>query len=267
MKRHKFGIHWITAAIVALLVLCGGALAHAALQAAGPVSPAHGFPEFYRDLTGRSLSLCLDQNGFCVLPAEFDPAKTPAAPAITTTATSISAANFPVTSEYWQAASNIDVGPTGAVKFVLTLSLEAGFAAPGPVRPVAANGQQLTNLFIKLKAMKGLTPGTYTVLHPFGQFTFTADAAGNVPALTLTDGGGVGAFTALLPATTTLIGPYLVWDAGIPIIDPVTGSMYIGDPRVDHAVVGGKNNFVKITGPNIGGAGANALRLLGQEVS
>src|SRR5512147_1180027 len=139
MSKKNFSIYWVSCAAMVFLLLFAGNAAHAALQAVGPVSPAHGFPEYYTDTTGRSLSLCLDQNGFCVLPAEFDPAKTPAAPPITTTATSINATNFPVTSEYWQAASVQNIGPTGAVKFVLTLSLEASFAAPGPVRPVPAN--------------------------------------------------------------------------------------------------------------------------------
>jgi hypothetical protein len=152
------------------------------------------------------------------------------------------------------------------------MSLEAGFAAPGPVRPVPANGQQITTLIIKMSAIRGkglptdLLPGAYTVIHPFGTINFTADATGSVPAFTVVDGGGVGAFGALLPATNTLIGPFLVWDAGIPITDPVTGNMYIGDPRVDHAVIGGKNNFVKITGPGVN-VTSNLFRVAGKLIA
>jgi hypothetical protein len=115
--------------------------------------------------------------------------------------------------------------------------------------------------------MKGLTPGAYTVTHPFGALTFTADAAGNVPAQTIADGGGVGAFGALLPATNTRIGPFLVWDAGIPIPDPVTGNMYIGDPRIDHAVIGGpRGNLVKVTGPGVN-VSSNLFRVMGKMIA
>ena len=58
--------------IVAVLVMLGkGGAANADLLALGSVNPATGYPFWYQDNNGLALSLCLDQNGFCLLPAVF----------------------------------------------------------------------------------------------------------------------------------------------------------------------------------------------------
>src|SRR5512134_2819668 len=242
-------MRWMRVLTVALMIiLFAGTAAHAAFQAAGPVSPAHGFPAWYQDTSGLSLALCLDQNGLCVLPA-LGP--------IATLATNISSANFPAVSYYWVASATMSVGPALRDNADLRLSLEAGFVGNVPV-----NGNQLTNLRVELVKMNNLTPNSvYTVTHPFGQFTFSTDDRGR----TIADVGGQAHlvaegcqaapcdFTALLPASLTNLGPFLRWDTGFPVAS-LDGKQYIGDPRVPHTVTGGTGgNIYRIDGPDIGG--------------
>ena len=250
--------HWMRVLTVAfMIIIFTGTAAHAALQAAGPVSPAHGFPAWYQDTSGHSLALCLDQNGLCVLPA-IGP--------ITTLATSISSANFPAVSYFWVATATMNVGPTLRDQAVLRLSLEAGFA--GPLGNVPVNGNQVTNLRVELGKMNNLTANSvYTVTHPFGQFTFSTDDRGR----TIADVGGQAHmaaegcqlapcdFTALIPAALTNLGPFLTWDTGFPVASP-DGRQYIGDPRVPHTVTGGiGGNIYRIDGPDIGGTGIHTI--------
>jgi hypothetical protein len=239
-----------------MIILFAGTAAHAALQAAGPVSPAHGFPAWYQDTNGFSLALCLDQNGLCVLPA-MGP--------ITTLAASISVTNFPAVSYFWVANATMDVAGRRDTA-ALRLSLEAGFAGPLGIFP--ANGSQVTVLRVELAKMNNLTPSSvYTVTHPFGQFTFSTDDRGR----TIADVGGQAHqvaegcqvapcdFTALIPASLTNMGPFLRWDTGFPVASP-DGKKYIGDPRVPHTVTGGAGgNIYRIDGPNIGGAGIHTI--------
>lgn len=254
MRQPSSRIRWMTVAAVALLLFTGTA-AHAALKAAGPIN-AVGFPAYYQDLTGFSLVPCLDQNAFCILPPPFDGAT----PITAGPATGITALNFPSEWFYWFAEATIPaVGPTGGDSAILRMVLEGAFATG-----TAANGQQMAFLRVNLKAMRGLTPGTYTVTYPFGSFTFTADAAGdakggvgNQAFRSQDGGGGAGDFTTLLPATATGIGPFLKCATG-----PVSsaGNVYIGSPAGSCAVTGATNNFFRITGPNIGGQGINTAQ-------
>jgi hypothetical protein len=55
-----------SAAVAAVALLCGG-LAEASLTSRGGVTQNHGFPDSYTDSAGRSLGLCLDRGGNCLL--------------------------------------------------------------------------------------------------------------------------------------------------------------------------------------------------------
>jgi hypothetical protein len=255
MNNGRMTVRFLAAIVAVLCTLWAGAVAHAALKAAGPVN-AVGFPAYYTDTTGFALAPCLDQNGFCILPPPLD---TPAAPI--TPGLPINATNFPLELFYWFAESTIPiVGPAGADQAILRLVLEGSFA-----NGTVTNGQQMAFLRVNLKAMRGLTPGTYTVTHPFGTFTFTADAAGDAKggvgnqAFRAQDGGlAAGDFTSLLPAATTGIGPFLRCASG-PVTAP-DGNVYIGNPAIPCAATGAANNFFRITGPNIGGQGINTTQ-------
>jgi len=88
-------------------------------------------------------------------------------------------------------------------------------------------------------------PGTYTITHPYGTQAFNVATVG--------PGADINATTDLLPPflATTPIGPYLFWDSGLPLTDPVTGGFYIGDATAPHKVLGSPtgNNFFRIEGP------------------
>ena len=121
-----------------------------------------------------------------------------------------------------------------------------------------------------LQRMAGLTPGVYTVTHPYGSFTFTVNATGST---VLVNGQAFRAEDPIAPSpgvyfppemragVLTGIGPFLTSAAGL-VTDPASGHVYIGDPRVASAVVGSPtgNNFFRIDGPNVGGPGVNYVQ-------
>lgn len=250
-ERHPYAL---TLAILAFLLVtfaCKG-MGQAALSAAGPINPTNTLPAYFQDGNGLALTLCLDQNGLCVLPPEFDQTITPGAPAI------VFPSNFPDETFWWTADATMDVGPNLTEPAVLGLALETAFLSL-PVTP----GEGITFLRINLKQLSGLTPNsTYTVTHPFGSFTFPTDALGDAknaggqayraedgcfgpPCLT---------FPQLLAAATTSIGPFLR------AANPLPPAGYIGDPRINQTVTGGTNgNEFRIDGPDIGGPGVDTI--------
>ncbi|HEX7672203.1 MAG TPA: Ig-like domain-containing protein [Polyangiaceae bacterium] len=250
--------------VAALLASAWAGSAQATLKAAGPVTFTT-LPAWYQDTNGVALEPCVDQNGFCILTPAFDPAvTTPPAP-ITTTGP-ISDANWPNEGFYFLADSTITGfgGPAVNEKAVLRLALEGAF-----LNGVAPN-QGITFLRVNLQRMAGLTPGVYTVTHPYGSFTFTVDATGKTA---LVNGQAFRAEDPIAPSpgvyfppemrtgVLTGIGPFLSSAAGL-VTDPASGHVYIGDPRVATAVVGSPtgNNFFRIDGPNVGGPGVNSVQ-------
>lgn len=156
------------------------------------------------------------------------------------------------------------VPPAKPGKFVQVIALEGSF---GGLPAVPAPNTQTTFLRINARATGTLAPNaTFTVVHPFGTYTFTTDAAGTpvkvggAGVFRVVDGGAVGIFDTLLPAPTTNIGPWLVDAAGFHT-DPITGNVYIGPgPLAAVPVVNGPfGNVVTITGPNIGGVGVASV--------
>jgi len=256
--------------LVMISLLAGNS--SAALKAVGPISAATTLPTWYQDTTNLALEPCLDQNGFCILTPNFDPAadpltRTPPGAGLSTiTATGpINDANFPDESFYFLADSII-TSPTG-VKYVYRAAMEAAFLAG--VSP----GQGITFLRINFKKLSGLTPSsTYTVTHPYGQFTFDTDALGDSVVTTagqafrtedpLAPAPGVYFPPEMAGAVTTGIGPFLVRApaAGGLFVDPLSGNTYIGDAVTPVPVVGGSHgNIFRIDGPNAGGPGVNSI--------
>ena len=142
--------------------------AHADLARVGPTnvpSPAgHGFPNWYQDLNGTVLDLCLPnandpgaaQQNACLLVGPGLPNPPYSFPN-----------NFPDEGFYFNATPVMDM-PAGK-KATVVLALEAAFSV-GPV----VVGDQLT--FTRIRVFAGVPePGIYTVTHPYGVETFPVD--------------------------------------------------------------------------------------------
>ena len=150
-----------------LVVLRGTALNPAIPnKAVGPIDPRVAYPLWYQDELGVKLQLCLDTtatNNLCVTQPPV------AAPPFVTTAN----INFPDEAFYWYADARINRSIGGNVRLVL--AKEAAFTTPLP-----SIGNQITFDRIRVR-IDNLTAGaTYTITHPFGVMTATANADGGI---------------------------------------------------------------------------------------
>ena len=235
-----------------VLVLGAGAVAIAApsgiltpgsggpqgLVTVGPVNPNNGFPDWYRDTNGVDLQACNDpQDKFCggavAAPDNTAPITFPG--------------NFP--DEFFYMAADADgLTSAGGTNVLASFDLEGAFANGGP-----AAGDQIVFSRIRYKITGGLQANaTYKITHPYGTDTVTADDTG---AFFVTQDVGVtpGDFAQALKGR---VGPFLTWaqNPANPADTPPAG--YIGDGVTPHTVTGSElgTNFVRIQGPNIGGA-------------
>jgi uncharacterized protein YjdB/plastocyanin len=271
-RKIRYLLSALGPAFAATMLIVGGLIvpvnpASAALQAVGSLSTVHGFPVYYQDTTGLALQLCLGVNPDgtgsadpnCVLPTA-GPLEPNFPPPFNVTAPG---GSFPGES-FWYVADAIRIGVgAGTTNVKFRYALEAAFAADPP-----ADGQQIAFLRVNLAPMAGLVPNaTYTVTHPFGQFTATADALGVVPVSRFEDGAFgpplTGATAAsFLAAPTTNFGPFLRQ------VSPAPPAGYIGDAINESTIQSGPNgNFVRIDGPSIdtgnvdGDANPNSLTI------
>ncbi|MDO8592994.1 MAG: Ig-like domain-containing protein, partial [bacterium] len=235
--------------------------ASAALNAAGPISTVHGYPVWYQDASGLALQPCLGLNADgtgladpnCVLPLageelNFNPAVSTSFPN-----------NFPSEFFYYIGdAGPLDVSAIGT-KAKFRMALEGAFAS---LDGSPAVGQQIAFLRInfavnQVGGTNGLTPNsTYTINHPYGSFTVTTDALGDIIAA-----GGAdfraedGAFTpplttatsvSFLTAVNTNIGPFLR------AVSPAAPAGYIGNPNITQTIQAGPGGAVfSMTGPGV----------------
>ena len=196
--------------------------ADAALTRLGPIDPATTFPSFYTDTSGLSLQPCLDGPPLCV-----------------GTEAELLGAGAGGEGFYYSAQTSVG-------GFDMAFDLEMAFldAVTAPI------------VFQRLQfASRGglLAPGgTYTILHPYGTSTCTADASGNIANNACrTEAGGAGA-NDFAGALAGPIGPFLTWDTfGDATGAPPAG--YIGDgDSTPHRVEGGPvRNLVQVTGPGV----------------
>ena len=219
------------ATLVAAALLLGGAGAATAttqvtvknpggLIAVGPVSGENGFPTYYEDSAHTRVELCLDDtNPLCgFLPGDVPDATQPIS----------FPDNFPEEAFYMLAGSTLDL-PTGGTA-VLTLGLEAAFA-----NGVEQGGQMV---FARQRlVVKGGPPNTtVTLKHPYGAVTIDLDGTGS-GRLVEDVSPAAGNFTAALGGN---IGPFLKWD---PATAPAAPDGYLGNPDVEHTVVGSPTGF------------------------
>lgn len=182
-------------------------------KAVGPVDPRVAYPLWYQDELGVKVQLCLDTtttNNLCVTQPPV------AAPASVTTAN----INFPDEAFYWYADARITRSIGGNVRLVL--AKEAAFTTPLP-----SIGNQITFDRIRVR-IDNLTAGaTYTITHPFGVMTATANADGGIvinSSLKTTST----ASTATAPKAVTADGFNLVTADGT--TDPTDGGILLKGP-------------------------------------
>jgi hypothetical protein len=227
--------------------------AYADLARVGPInlpSPAgHGFPNWYQDLNGTVLDLCLPnagdpgaaQQNACLLVGPGLPDPPYSFPN-----------NFPNEAFYFNASSVMDM-PVGK-KASLVLALEAAFSV-GPV----VVGDQIT--FTRIRLFAGVPePGIYTVTHPYGVETFPVDAvsaSGNRDIVFSEDiGVARGNFTGALKSR---VGPFLqrADSFGAPL-GPVTlnGAQFLSDGLGTEFITGSPfgTNYLEICGERADGS-------------
>jgi hypothetical protein len=218
-------------------------VADAALLAVGPVNPQTHVPEYYEDANGLQLKLCINDPALC-LAEPPDPAN----PYSVET-------GFGAEAFWWAAETSMPAGVGGSALLVLAIEAAYAFEDPEP-------GGQMTFGRIRLRA-DGLLPNTgYTFIHPYGTQNLTTEADGTV--FFTEDIGCLATIPGVIPcdfnlALNTTIGPYLVWD---PAVAPAAPPGTIGDPSVEHTVVGSPlgTNFYRLEGPNAGGLGIDFVQ-------
>ncbi|NUS51056.1 MAG: chitobiase/beta-hexosaminidase C-terminal domain-containing protein [Nocardioidaceae bacterium] len=218
-----------------------------ALGSVSPVDSSTGYPFWFGDKGDTAsgsdpvrLELCLDDPLCPVVGDKPDPSAPASLPD-----------NFPDESFWWSAESAMDL-PTGA-SALLVLSQEAAFGGAGTVLP----DQQIAFARLRIR-LDDVTPGeTYTVTTPYGVDQVTADDRGR--ARMTEDIGCLASPCDFKQALDGRVGPFLRWD---PNVAPQAPAGYIGNPLVEHAVVGSPHgtNFFRVEGPGIGGAGVDRVQ-------
>ena len=239
-------------------VLASG-MASAVLLDRGAQDPTFVWPQWYRDTNGLAVGLCKSTSAMCF----------PAAPDPTGFAGNLGPEVFYNMAEF----KNLNTGSD--FRYRILLGLESSYAPAG--KPV--HGQEVVFARIRIGfnfndcANKN---GTYKVIHPFGEKTFTdvtCTTTGNVW------GAGVAIFdTVDVPVLDPLnfdaplhsaFGPFLQWDDGNgnPVIldGPTVGEKFLGDPTVTHTFAGSPfgTNFLRIEGPkgsNLDGLGNDFIQ-------
>jgi len=240
--------------IVLMVLLCAGVAGNARAQCTntplpaaglGPVNPANGYPRYYVDASGLALGPCFDLAGNCPTTAANLP--NPPAPRSFP-------GNFPEEWFYWLAGARMTLPSGGLAR--LTMAVEGAFLN-GPVVP----GNQVTFSRLRVRVSGLLANATYTVTHPYGVESLTADGLGVINATTDSFGAG---FTGPTAATSRIGPRFLVWDA----VAPAAPAGFVGNPAVGHTVTGSPcgTNFFRVVGPGLpaGGVQTNLFSVSGR---
>ncbi|GGQ49879.1 PKD domain-containing protein [Couchioplanes azureus] len=211
------------ASTAAAVVVAPSAPRAGKLTQVGPIAE-HGFPAWYRDSNNVRLEACttLDDPLCSTLPDEVpDPDQPVSYPD-----------NFP--GEFFYQLAGAELTLANGVDATIGMDLEGAWAAE-EVR----EGDQMVfgRIRIRFDANEG---ERYRITHPYGIDDIVADDRG----VNMTEDIGTtpGAFGQ---AFTSRVGPFLKWD---PAVAPAAPAGYVGDPGVDHKVVGSpyNTNFVRI---------------------
>ena len=224
----------------ALVVTAAVVVPLAGVAAAVPVAPAapragkltqvgpiaeHGFPAWYRDSTNVRLEACVSlDDPLC--PALADEVPNPEVPVSFP-------GNFP--GEFFYQLGGATLNLTNGTKVTVGLDLEGAFA-----NDEAVDGDQM--VFGRVRIRFAAPAGErYRITHPYGVDDLVATDTKGVN-MTEDIGAVAGAFGLAL---NSRIGPFLKWD---PAVAPAAPAGYVGDPGVDHRVVGSpyNTNFIRI---------------------
>ena len=237
------------AVALSALTFSASASAQQGLAAVGPTNPEHGFPDWYEDHNGLRLDACITDTVLCLLdgppPTLIDP-------------------NLPFPDNYggvWSdhtffAMAEASMPTNNGGQALLVLTVQGGFLNDaGPV-----DGEQ--EVFTRFRVrVDNLIPGSnYTVTTPYGIYNFIAQNAG-VRGINFTEDAGRGVPGVFDGALGGQIGPFVMWDSDLPILD-AQGREYLGNPTIEHTITGSPfgTNFFRIEGPSVGGPGVNSIQ-------
>ena len=213
-----------TAAIAA--VVDPGRPREGGLVEVGPISPETGFPTWYRDSNGIRLEACYTmEDPLCgALPDEIPDPEAPIS----------FPDNFP--GEFFYQLANTTVPTSAGPEVLVVMDLEAAFAQEEP-----RDGDQMVFGRIRIRAKDVPDGQTWRITHPYGVDQFTTDGGGGIN-MTEDIGTTPQSFGG---AMRSRIGPFLRWD---PAVAPAAPAGYVGDPGIDHEVVGSPygTNFVRV---------------------
>lgn len=233
--------------LTTVLVLAFAQAALPALTAVGPINPQNGFPLWYRDSTGQTVTLSVPPAAVSI-PDAPDPAF-PFGAQI----------GFGSEAMYWHSTAIIDPIPGGG-QALLVLALEAAFAAEN-----AVPGDQVVFARVRIR-IDAPNAGTYTVTHPYGTKTFTVAAADvGDRAINDTSDIGIGSPGVFTGPLSGAIDPFLV-QTGFPALSG--GVTALGDAGTEATVTGSPagNNFFRVVGPAAFGTVETNLFVTGAEV-
>jgi len=247
-----------TAALFILLQAATVGSASAALKSLGPVNASYGYPNWYQDLSGYTLDLCVPETqaeldaGIClILPANVPSGTVP----------ELFPSNFSVEHFYAGASStlatNSSLAGVRGGSATLFLSLEASFING---KPKAGDQVVFSRTRIRIKNLP--SDGNYRVINPYGVVEFPNMKAGE--AINYTDDFGVncgiGRFDCVLNSS---MGSFLrpINPDGTQKAPIALGAgLYISDGVALERVQGGPfGNKFRVEGPNIGGPGIDFI--------
>jgi hypothetical protein len=193
------------------------------LTQVGPIAE-HGFPAWYRDSNNVRLEACVTlDDPLC--PALADEVPDPEQPVSFPD-------NFP--GEFFYQLDGATTTLTSGARAVIGLDLEGAFANGGVV-----DGDQIVFGRVRIRFAAPIGE-RYRITHPYGVDDIVATDKG--VNMTEDIGAVAGAFGLAL---NSRIGPFLKWD---PAVAPAAPAGYVGDPGVDHKVIGSpyNTNFIRI---------------------
>ena len=207
------------------------------LTEVGPIAD-NGFPLWYRDSNGVRLEACttLDDPLCAVLPDELPDPNAPVS----------YPDNFP--GEFFYQLAGAELTGNG-LDMTLAMDLEGAWATETVVE-----GDQMVFGRIRIRD-KSIANGEYRVTHPYGVDEFVAEGGEGIN-YTQDIGAAPGAFGQALASR---VGPFLKWD---PAVAPAAPEGYVGDPGIDHPVVGSPygTNFVSVERKNADGTWTQLAR-------
>ena len=204
------------------------------LKTVGPIDETNGFPLWYKDTSGQRLELCLNPNDPMCIMGDLP---TPDAPVAFPT-------NFP-DEAFWAVGDSAMASNGTGGKAQLVTALEAAFASADGLPAV---GQQISFGRIRVRVSGVIDGASYKITHPYGVDTVVAET-GAVKGINVTeDIGDLIGGSNFEGALGSRPAPFLKWD---PAVAPAAPAGYVGDPTVEHTVVGSpyNTNVFRIEGP------------------